>query len=101
MMEVTGHLLEWLGLLVSSDSDKPKRSMVSLDISINSPFCIHLTSLLGTGGSPAPNDKATGMLILRFGLLEVVVVGKLRLLASVCLPVCDSHPDIASVAIGI
>lgn len=75
-MEVTG-LLKWLSLLVSSYGDKLKQSIVSLDISINSPSWIHLTSLLGTGSSPVPYDEATRVVILGSGLPEVVEVGKL------------------------
>ena len=64
-MEVTGRLLEWLGLLVSSGDDMLKRSIVSSDMSINSSSWIRLTSLFGTGGSPAPNDEADGLLLVR------------------------------------
>ena len=61
-MEVTGRRFELVALLVSSGGNMLKRSMVSSDMSINSPSCICLISLLGTGGSPAPNKEADEML---------------------------------------
>ena len=61
-MEITGCL--WLGLLISSDNDKLKRSIVSLEILVNSPPWIRLTSLFGTSGNAAPNDETHRVLIL-------------------------------------
>ena len=61
-MEVTGCHFELLALPVSSGGNVLKRSIVSSDMSINSPSWICLSSLLGTGGSPAPNKEVDGML---------------------------------------
>ena len=61
-MEVTGQRFELVALLVSSGGNMLKRSMVSSDMSINSPSWIRLISLLGVGGSPALNKEADEML---------------------------------------
>ena len=61
-MEVTGRRFELVVLLVSSGGNMLKRFMVSSDMSINSSSWIPLISLLGTGGSLAPNKEADEML---------------------------------------
>ena len=95
-MEITGQRFELVALLVSSGSNMLKRSMVSSDMSINSPSWILLISLLGTGGSPAPNKEADEMLAE-----WSCVVKSCWPLIPACLPVSDSPLDDASVITGM
>jgi len=89
-MEVTGRLLAWLGLQFLLGGDVLKQSIVSSDMSTNSPFWIRLTSLFGTGRSPAPNDEADEVPIVKSGLPDAELLEDCQLLALVCLPVSGS-----------
>ena len=53
MMDATGRNLGWADLLASDRGDMLRRSIVSSAKSTYSPFWICLTTLDGTGGSPA------------------------------------------------
>ena len=97
IVEVTGHRFELLALLVSLGGNVFKWSIVSSDMSINSPSWIRLISLLSTGGSPAPNEKVDGILAEWSWLLDAGLFKSCWPLAPACLPVSGSTLDDASV----
>ena len=100
-MDATGRLLEWLGLQVSLGDDMLKWSIVRSDMSTNSLSWIRLTNLFGTGGSPAPNDEADEVAIVRSRLPGAELLEDCQLLVLVCLPVSGSSLGDVSVTMGM